>query len=108
MGHFLGLIHVFDEDFCSDTPLYDRETYDLSINELWYKREFADAPGTYFLSDNVMDYGASYGCGITPEQKARIEYTLHHAYNIPGPAGKTAAHTTRFGGGRLLKYPLIH
>ena len=26
-GHYLGLDHVFEEDWCDDTPQYDRARY---------------------------------------------------------------------------------
>ena len=89
-GHFLGLAHVFEEDWCGDTPLYDRESYMPRMYELMYSRECTDAPGSYFLSDNVMDYEYSFACGVTPAQAGRILHTLRYAYNIPGYGGMTA------------------
>ncbi|WP_288708641.1 M43 family zinc metalloprotease [uncultured Alistipes sp.] len=89
-GHFLGLGHVFKEDWCADTPCYDLESYLSVMYELRYEWEYADAPGRYFLSDNLMDYFFSYQCGVTPAQAGRIRHTLRYAYNIPGEAGITA------------------
>lgn len=89
-GHFLGLKHVFEEDWCEDTPRYDREAYLPRKYELMYEREYADAPGNYFFSDNVMDYFYSVHSGITPAQAGRIRHTLRYAYHIPGEAGMTA------------------
>lgn len=101
-GHFLGLGHVFEEDWCEDTPCYDRESYEPVRYELRYEREYADAPGHYFLSDNLMDYFFTYGCGITPAQAGRIRHTLRYAYNIPGEAGMTAP---RLRSARAMRFP---
>ena len=57
-----------------------------------YEREYADAPGNYFFSDNVMDYFYSVHSGVTPAQAGRIRHTLRYAYHIPGEAGMTAPH----------------
>ena len=86
-GHYLGLKHIFEEDWCDDTPRYDRSTYDP--DEMGFVREFVDNPGELFLSDNVMDYADAYLCLLTPDQNERIRYTLEHAYFIPGPPVKT-------------------
>ena len=88
-GHFLGLRHVFDpeDDFCDDTPWYDFPAYSVSMAESFdYKR--TSGTGEEFWSDNIMDYGYGYKIGITPDQLKRIQYTLQHAYFIPGEAGK--------------------
>ena len=60
--------------------------------------------GEFFLSDNVMDYDYSFLTGFTPDQVERIQYTLEHAYFIPGEAGKeestalrSAPQTRKFG-----------
>lgn len=47
-----------------------------------------DESGREFWSDNIMDYDFSFMTGFTPDQAKRIQYTLKHAYYIPGPAGK--------------------
>lgn len=89
-GHFLGLYHVFDTegDFCSDTPWYDRYAYLLSQDFYFnYSRKDFNT-GEYFWSDNIMDYYYSFSTGLTPDQVKRIQYTLQHAYFIPGEAGK--------------------
>lgn len=101
-GHFLGLGHVFGEDWCDDTPRYDREAYLPRLYDLMYMREDADAPGSCFLSDNIMDYSFSYMCGITPAQAGRIRHTLRYAYNIPGEAGMTAP---RLRSGEAMRFP---
>lgn len=88
-GHFLGLDHVFEPagDYCDDTPWYDRDAYLENINDYIFWR--ADETGQEFVSDNVMDYYYGFCTGFTPSQVERIQYTLKHAYFIPGPAGKT-------------------
>lgn len=35
-----------------------------------------------------MDYEYGFMTGLTPDRLARIQYTLQHAYYIPGEAGK--------------------
>lgn len=101
-GHFLGLWHVFGEDWCDDTPRYDREAYLSRMDDLLYEREYADAPGSYFFSDNVMDYFYSVYSGITPAQAERIRHTLRYAYHIPGEAGMTAP---RLRSGGAVRFP---
>lgn len=105
-GHFLGLGHVFEEDWCEDTPCYDRGSYEPGRYELRYEREYADAPGRYFLSDNLMDYFFTYGCGITPAQAGRIRHTLRYAYNIPGEASITAPRLRSARAMRFLPNPV--
>jgi zinc-dependent metalloproteinase lipoprotein len=92
-GHFLGLDHVFTEDYCGDTLFYDREAYTSDkdyMETLWFYREIPDQAESYFISDNIMDYNYSYALGITPDQNERLQHTLTYAYFIPGDAGKTA------------------
>lgn len=105
-GHFLGLKHVFEEDWCEDTPRYDRESYESRMGELWYEREYADAPGSYFFSDNVMDYFYSVYSGVTPAQVERIRHTLRYAYNIPGEAGMTSPRLRSARPARLAPNPV--
>ena len=88
-GHFLGLDHVYTagDDFCDDTPWYDREAYIMeSGGDIYFNRK--NPAGGTFWSDNIMDYEYGFMTGITPDQARRIRYTLQHAYFIPGPAGK--------------------
>ena len=88
-GHFLALKHVFQQgdDFCDDTPWYDYEAY-LAATEgdLCFYR--TSVTGETFWSDNIMDYHYGFMTGLTPDQRKRIQYTLQHAYFIPGEAGK--------------------
>lgn len=89
-GHFLGLYHIFEpeDDYCSDTPWYDRTAYlQNTYDDMDYSRQDGHT-GAYFWSDNVMDYNYGFSTGFTPDQVKRIQYTLQHAYFIPGEAGK--------------------
>ena len=104
-GHFLGLEHVYIEgdDYCEDTPWYDRDAYlEATQGNIEYTRTDA-ATGEIFFSDNIMDYEYGFMAGITPDQVERIQYTLKHAYLIPGEAGKedtpvrSAGQPHRFG-----------
>ncbi|OUO55770.1 hypothetical protein B5F77_00760 [Parabacteroides sp. An277] len=107
-GHFLGLRHVFEEqgDYCADTRWYDRDAYVEYTdggNTIDFGRTDGET-GEFFWSDNVMDYDYSFLTGFTPDQVERIQYTLEHAYFIPGEAGKeespalrSARQTRRFG-----------
>lgn len=87
-GHFLGLYHVFENDFCNDTPWYDREAHQQSPDFAFNYSRKDGSTGTYFWSDNIMDYDYGFSTGFTPDQVKRIQYTLQHAYFIPGAAGK--------------------
>ena len=90
-GHFLGLDHVFSEDYCDDTPWYDYNAYTQTT---WQGYMDFDRQGNgtdeRFISDNIMDYDFGFMTGFTPDQAERIRYTLQHAYFIPGEAGKEA------------------
>lgn len=87
-GHSLGLDHIFaPDDFCADTPWYDYEAHWLSTQgDIYLKR--TSGTGEEFWSDNIMDYEYGFMTGLTPDRLARIQYTLQHAYYIPGEAGK--------------------
>lgn len=88
-GHFLGLAHVFSDDFCDDTPWYDYYAYwEETQGDIYCERR--DETGKKFWSDNIMDYDYGFMTGFTPDQVKRIQYTLRHAYFIPGEAGKEA------------------
>ena len=56
------------------------------------------ATGEIFFSDNIMDYEYGFMAGITPDQVERIQYTLKHAYLIPGEAGKEDTPAVRSAG----------
>lgn len=101
-GHFLGLLHIFEQggDFCDDTPWYDYEAY-RRMQDYYNFRRFSET-GEEFWSDNIMDYEYSFMTGFTPDQKKRIQYTLQHAYFIPGEAGKKAPVVRSIGQPRHL------
>lgn len=99
-GHFFGLEHVYIEgdDYCEDTPWYDRDAYlEATQGNIEYTRTDA-ATGEIFFSDNIMDYEYGFMAGITPDQVERIQYTLKHAYLIPGEAGKEDTPAVRSAG----------
>jgi len=93
LGHFLGLAHVFENtdennDYCDDTPFYDREAYMENVNLYDIYRLLSGTEDTYFISTNIMDYYYSFFCAITPDQKKRMNHTLQYAYSVPRPYGK--------------------
>lgn len=97
-GHFLALEHVFapEDDFCDDTPWYDYEAHWAATEgELYFNR--MNGTGEVFWSDNIMDYDYGFMTGFTPDQLERIQYTLQHAYFIPGEAGKEEPAVRTFG-----------
>lgn len=116
MGHYLGLLHAFDEtpscsspdnasdDGCADTPKYNRAAYmaDIQpwlegatgIDQLPYhplQRQPCAAGSALTTSTNVMDYYFSYRTQITPEQQARIDFVMQYSPLIPRPAAATKA-----------------
>ncbi|MDE5945581.1 MAG: hypothetical protein K2G93_08395 [Rikenella sp.] len=120
MGHYLGLKHAFSEtdgctdpddasdDGCSDTPKYDRATYQRAFydNYLYGKPmpydgtayERQSCSGRVFTSTNVMDYFQSYRTNLTPQQKARIEHVLAYSPWIPRSKTATKALLENFTG----------
>lgn len=102
-GHILGVEHVFAEDYCDDTPWYDRAAYvEQSLYNVYFDRS-VEGSDERFISDNIMDFDYGFMTGFTPDQVERIQYTLEHTYFIPGEAGKeepalrSAGQTLRFG-----------
>ncbi len=119
MGHYLGLFHAFGEgskancaaypsdngdDYCSDTPKYDRPAYQIHFdatiathgnvlppdiyNEL-FTRTPCDGDPVY-RSTNVMDYYMSDRNKFTPEQAARVVQVMDYSPLIPrSPAAAT-------------------
>lgn len=93
LGHYLGLAHVFENgteynDYCDDTPFYDRENYNEDPDYLFLYRLLYGTDDQYFISTNLMDYYFTFGCAITSDQKKKIDFTLKNAYNVPSPYGK--------------------
>lgn len=95
LGHYLGLLHVFSnhediDDFCEDTPDYDRKAYSewLLTNRnasLEEKRQRIDRNGNPFTSINIEDYYYSYRDEITLDQCKRIRHVLNYSPMMPGP-----------------------
>lgn len=121
VGHYLGLLHAFDDqggctnsndmadDYCNDTPIYDRVAYDKSlplpagsssllsmvrsivppgypltkagIDPKYYNR--TSCSGQVFRSTNVMDYYFSDLNTLTPQQRDRVEHVLKNSPLIP-------------------------
>ena len=107
-GHVLGLGHVFDplpyDDYCDDTPWYDRDVYNQTVSEGWmYFNRWLVGSEERFIADNIMDYDYGFMTGFTPDQVERIQYTLEHAYFIPGEKGKEEAPQAR-SAGRMLRF----
>ena len=97
LGHYLGLFHTFsedntcvDDDYCDDTPTYDRKLYDT-----WYAAagrvtlaegaQRMNCSGDKFVSNNVMDYDISYLNYFSPRQRVRVRHVLENSPLIPGP-----------------------
>lgn len=90
LGHYLGLDHAYEEDYCEDTLEYDRTAYDnwyirnsLAPWEELIKRTALD--GTTFISTNFEDYEVGSYDEITPDQRKRIRHVLNYSPMIPGP-----------------------
>lgn len=108
LGHYLGLYHVFSEngcdvdDYCTDTPVYDRanyiswvETYikeneesgkQLSLKELSQRNS---CNGEVFEAHNILDYYYCYSDQFTKEQSKRMRHVLEFSPLIPGPKTRT-------------------
>lgn len=88
LGHYLGLHHPFtengcdvDNDFCDDTPNYNRAEYMTNSNEMFLKRNGCN--GESFFSTNVMDYFYSTRIGFTPNQRDRMHHALKYSIFVP-------------------------
>lgn len=98
-GHYLGLLHVFGEDendkascdfddYCTDTPNYNRNNYLIQVNELKFNRIKCNST-ELFVSRNIMDYDVSYFSQYTPQQRARVQYVLNYGIFIPRNISKS-------------------
>ena len=126
LGHYLGLHHVFSEtksgsgcedtDYCTDTPTYDKEQYDIDCayikaNEQekfkfdYLVRRENCLTGESFVSHNIMDYAISYSDRFTPEQRRRIRHVLMYSPLIPGPKANRETDTRSTPAG-LLNLPI--
>lgn len=124
MGHYLGLLHAYIEpnedgsspgcgtditnnasdDGCSDTPKYDRATYDTWYDEYHRTLPWEDfllrqpCDGASFISTNVMDYYVGFRTNITADQRIRIEHVLDYSPWIPRSKADTKALLENFTG----------
>lgn len=87
LGHVYGLYHPFstegcvDSDYCSDTPTYNRTSYEQLLNsdyESCVDGSRVACDGTVFISENFMDYFISQQIVITEQQKERIDHVLKY------------------------------
>lgn len=101
LGHYLGLLHSFSEercggndDYCDDTPDYNRAEYVTWLEEFLstsqdYTMEDLSVrnacDGTTFVAHNIMDYNYSYVDQFTEDQAQRIRHVLTYSPLIPGP-----------------------
>ncbi len=126
MGHYLGLPHAFhsltesgysgcgnpatqymDDDYCDDTPKYDRDAYDIyydqtvaqyvagqitlaQVQALLLLRIPCSDPNSTFTSYNIMDYSLGYRTQISTQQKARIDNILLYGPLVPRPSTKSS------------------
>lgn len=113
LGHYLGLFHVFTEvgkikcsgdDYCTDTPNYDRATYEkwlvnyiqthktLTLSDL-LPRTNCETSAT-FNGDNIMDYEYCKSNAFTTDQRARIRFILNYGLFIPGTKYNSSTRTS--------------
>lgn len=97
LGHYLGLFHAFSknetpgDDYCEDTPDYNRAAYDEWERAHHYSATFeekikrTDRNNNVFISTNIEDYPTTYGDEITPDQRKRIRHVLNYSPMMPGP-----------------------
>ncbi|MDD3036556.1 zinc-dependent metalloproteinase lipoprotein [Bacteroides sp.] len=95
LGHYLGLFHVFIgdpvDDYCDDTPNYDRKVYEDWLDALTQPVSFKElamrtsTTGITFTSDNIMDYDYGYLDRFTLDQRKRVRHVLENSPLIPGP-----------------------
>lgn len=108
LGHYLGLFHAFsdngcsDDDYCTDTPIYDRSNYVSWVNALIEDNKAASketsfkeisqrnsCSGEVFEAHNIMDYYYCYSDQFTKEQYNRVRHVLEFSPLIPGPKTRT-------------------
>ncbi len=100
-GHLFGLLHAFSEngcggdDYCVDTPNYDRTLYLRTVSQTGVRDMWRiSCEGERFLSVNVMDYFYSNRFAITADQKKRIDHLLD--FGILGVTRSEAARAVSY------------
>jgi zinc-dependent metalloproteinase lipoprotein len=117
LGHYIGLDHVFTEigesdcsgdDYCDDTPNYNREEYEKWVSN--YLDKYYDANKTTladvairtccednstFTARNIMDYEYCYSDKFTTNQNERMRYIMKYGLFIPGPKYDTTSASSR-------------
>lgn len=129
LGHYLGLFHVFTEvgatqcsgnDYCGDTPNYDRSTYekwlinyiqthkDLTLSDL-LPRTNCETSAT-FNGDNIMDYEYCKSDAFTTDQRARIRFILNYGLFIPGTKfnSSTVTSSSKALGSSAVRPPILY
>lgn len=105
-----------DTDYCTDTPTYNKEAYDMNYAYIAANEPenftFANLvnrenclTGESFVSHNIMDYAISHSDQFTPEQRARIRHVLLYSPLIPGPKAVQEADTRSAPDG-LMELPI--
>lgn len=109
LGHYFGLRHAFSEaqigcldtDFCEDTKSYNKNDYDMFVNQVYQLMNYDETyAGKFnweslferttcqnepFISHNIMDYAYSYLDEFTADQRLRVRHVLDYSPMIPGP-----------------------
>lgn len=130
LGHYLGLFHVFTEvgepqcsgdDYCTDTPNYDRATYEKwLVNYFQTLQTTLKLPqllprtncetGATFDGDNIMDYEYCKSNAFTTDQRARIRFILNYGLFIPGTKFNTSTVTSssKALGNSAVRPPILY
>lgn len=131
LGHYLGLFHVFTEvgatqcsgdDYCTDTPNYDRSTYEkwlvnyiqthdtkkITLSDL-LPRTNCETSAT-FNGDNIMDYEYCKSNAFTSDQRARIRFILNYGLFIPGTKynASTVTSSSKALGSSAVRPPILY
>ena len=88
IGHYLGLFHTFSNkgcdvknDYCDDTPTYDRDKYSTQLDHLYRKDCLT---GKVYKATNFMDYYIADLQLFTRNQIDRMHYVLTNSPLVPG------------------------
>lgn len=129
LGHYLGLFHVFTEvgetqcsgdDYCTDTPNYDRTTYekwlvnyiqthkDITLSDLLPRTNCET--GATFNGDNIMDYEYCKSNAFTTNQRERVRFILNYGLFIPGTKfnASTVTSSSKALGNSAVRPPILY